>query len=873
MSSPINNQSITNVTTTTTTTPVVTTSTTFGGHVVSTTGTEAAETTSQTVNTAAGQAVSQAESDSGAVVFTTERNVSTTSPSTGNVGTTATAANLLGSQILGVGRSRSDSTSSSDSDALSDISSAPSSQHSGDVGSTEDLSSTSGDVDLGDLEGLRGTEAADGAERPDGPGGLPSMALPKYDPTDKASIIRFLSTPSVQAKLQTKAGHIVYMDEARGSFIFVRNGDWSTAESIAVTNGKTKEPITDIKDLEMCIAKFCVGYETMHADWTNNIQPRIAGQTGETGHYDHLLMSMKFKTTVLYGPWNAKESSSNYTPSVWRRGTKCESGAIWGDVGGLKGINWNNVQRPNEGTVFSRETSSPTQQQPQPVAYPQPVINVNLGGISTSVNVTGGTTTTTVNSTTTQPTDTSEAGVDNDQNVEEANFDDVETESTSTQDDTDIHFEDEGNGFDSLEPAPPAPPGPPGPPPPIQGGVNITGMPKDSLQQVLQNVRQHLDTVYDQNGEHHEGNQDLGTVVRTSENGTYRPTVLLNNDQGGGGGVQRRESNDNEGNELGNILGRVREHLDVVYPEGSKGEAISVNQNLGEVIRDVEAGKTPKPTQPEGIFVATRVNIDEGGTIVSSNSRTETGSPTRTETGSRTSNLMGATSGDGPGGLEHLLPQLRAHLDESFDAQGNLITPQKTNVGNLIKAFQERTGSGGILAPMPAQTTVIASRPVQQQSATISVLPQAQTAETVAPQGAPDLHGAARDVASSLSNLLETATPSVGREVSTPAPQQQVASSTPVAGSRQTATLTKGDASSGIPEAAKNVTQALSSVAKKIQMFEQGSRLLQEAMDSADTESTQGKQLADAARNLTTQLSKTLSQATGSPPPPPQRRS
>lgn len=190
------------------------------------------------------------------------------------------------------------------------------------------------------------------------------MALPKYDPTDKASIIRFLSTPSVQAKLQTKAGHIVYMDEARGSFIFVRNGDWSTAESIAVTNGKTKEPITDIKDLEICIAKFCVGYETMHADWTNNIQPRIAGQTGETGHYDHLLMSMKFKTTVLYGPWNAKESSSNYTPSVWRRGTKCESGAIWGDVGGLKGINWNNVQRPNEGTVFSRETSSPRNSNP-----------------------------------------------------------------------------------------------------------------------------------------------------------------------------------------------------------------------------------------------------------------------------------------------------------------------------------------------------------------------------------------------------------------------------------------------------------------------------------------------------------------------------
>ncbi|WP_375793621.1 type III secretion system actin-recruiting effector Tarp [Chlamydia sp. 12-01] len=953
MTSPINNPSTTNVTTTTTTTPVVTTSTSFGGHVVSTTGTEALETTAQTVSTTAEQVVSQAESDAGSVIFTTQRDITTTAPTTGGAAATATAASLLGSRILGTGRARTDSTSSSDS-SVSDASSAQSAHESitgrGETVGTEELPT---DVDLGSLAGLRSSEAADGAERAQGPGGLPSMTLPKYDPTDKASIIKFLSEPSVQAKLQTKANHIVFMDESRGSFIFVRNGDWSTAESIAVTNGKTKEPITDVKDLETCVAKFCVGYEAMQADWTNNIQPRITGETGERGTYDHLLMSMKFKTTVLYGPWNTKESSSNYTPSVWRRGTKCDSGPIWGDVGGLKGINWNNFTKPDEGTAFSKETGKPLPPQPQPGPYAPPIINVNLGGVSTSVNVTGGTTTTTVSSATTQPTDSSGDGgrVTHDQGAGAADFDDVETQSTSTLDDEEMHFSDDGEGFDSLTPAPAGPPQPPGPPPPAQGGVNITGMPTATLQQVLTNARQHLDTVYDQNGVHHQGSQDLGTVVRTSEDGTYTPTVLLNNNQGDGGrGVQRRDSNnDDDGNELGNILSHVRQHLDVVYPGGGKGEPIPVNQNLGDVIKAVESGNTPEPTQPEGVFfarriniggdsttttqgaggndgvfLARRVNLDENGNIVGDNARTSSGSPV--------SSLMGATSGNVPGELEHLLPQLRSHLDDAFDKRGNLITPQKTNVGQLIKAFQERTGSGGLTAPVAART-VVTSGPVQQQSATVTPLPKAQTAETIATGGSPDLHGAAQGVTESLSNLLQAATPSTGSTtvvtsgpvqqqsatiqnlpkpqtaettttggspdlhgaakgvsdslsnllqsatpsttsttVTSPAPVQGTATSSPVAGTKQTAVPTTGGATSGIPQAAANVTATLNSVANKLLLFEKGSRL-QEAIDGADTGATQGQQLLNAARMATTQLSKTLSKVTGAPPPPPQRRS
>ncbi|BAE81609.1 hypothetical protein CF0837 [Chlamydia felis Fe/C-56] len=904
MTFPINNPVTTNVTTTTSTTPVVTTSTSFGGHVVSTTGTGNVETTAQTVSTAADQAVSQAEADPGAVIFTTERNVSSTTPSTGGAAATATAANLVGSRILGIGRGRTESTSSSDS-SISDTSSSSSLQGAG--GATGGTQEASSDVDLGDLAGLRGSEATEGAARPDGPGGLPSMALPKYDPTNKASIIKFLSTPSVQAKLQTKAGHIVFMDEARGSFIFVRNGDWNTAESIAVTNGKTKEPITDIKDLEMCIAKFCVGFESMHADWENNIQPRIAGQTGEQGTYNHLLMSMKFKTTVLYGPWNSKESSGNYTPSVWRRGTKCDSGPIWGDVGGLKGINWNNFQKPEESTAFSRETASATQ--PQTGPYTPPVINVNLGGISTNVNVTGGTTTTTVSSTSSQPTDTSGGRVSHDQSTDTSEFDEVGTpgedqqevydfdevdslSTTSLKHEDELFFESEGEGEPSLDPLPPGPPAAPqeAPPPPAappaaaQGGVNISGMPVDTLKDILANARQHLDTVYDQNGAHHEGNQDLGTVIRTSENGTYQPTILLNKHQADGGtSVQGGGGLDNdEGSELGNILSHVRQHLDVVYPAGGGGEAISANQNLGDVIRDVQSGNTPKPTQPEGVFTARRVdiggdedtttqgaqggegtffaqrvNLDENGNIVGNS---------RTEPGSRASRLMGASSGEGPGELEHLLQKLRAHLDNSFDQQGNLITPQNTNVGRLIKAFQERTGSGGIVGPAPMQATVIASSPTIQQLPSTETLQQPQTAETISSNAAPDLYAAAGNVADSLSNLLQAATPPVGQTVTSPAITQGTATSMPVAGSRQTATTLTGESPSGIPQAAANVTQTLSNVTQKLLLFEKGRRL-QEALNSADTP-TQGQKLFDAAKQTTAQLSKMIYRATGAPPPP-----
>ncbi|EPP35437.1 hypothetical protein CP10139811_0929 [Chlamydia ibidis] len=947
---PINGQQITSITTPDTSTPQTTTQVTFGDHTVSTTSTGTTVSTSTSVNSAAETVISQAESDAQAVAFSPETVVTQQAPQGGNVGRTATSANAVGAHVI-LGRTRTDSTSSSSSTTSS--SSTDSSTRSTHTTDTEQASSSQASANLGSLSGLRGTEAPDGVERPDGPGGLPDMKLPTYDPTSKASIIEFLKNPSVQAKLQTKAGHIVFMDEARGSFIFVRNGDWSTAESIAVTNGRTKEPITDVKDLEMCIAKFCVGYETMQSDWENNIQPRIAGQTGETGNYSHLLMSMKFKTTVLYGPWNSKESSNNYTPSVWRRGTKVDSGAIWGDVGPLKGINWNNFSKPEEGTSFARETVQQQPTMPPFGHYPIPTINVNLGGIKTEVHVEGGKTTTT---TTLGKTETGNENNEVGGDVQETGFDETDAvDTSSTIEEPTQEIVDEGPGEDDMS-IPPPPPGPL----PTMGGFNVSGMSNMSLQNILVNVRQHLDTVYDKDGNHHEGNQDLGTVVRTSENGTYVPTVLLNKNEGGDNGADSKTTNENgnDGNELINILNKVRTHLNVVYPENNGGEPVEVNQNLGKVIKDVESGKeptptvvtgkhqkidssektegnrgtretsqnrqsqgteqeaelthilghvrahlnvvypesnggepipvnqtlgkvikdvesgkTPDPTKPETLFHARYVILDDDGNETTGSQNNAIGRE-RTTTTAGTSRIIVGQQGEGGERLEELLPQLRKHLDTAFDKQGNLIQPNKTNVGKLIQQFQERTGSGGIIATMPMQATVVTSR-VQTQQSSITDVPQ-RNKETATLDTKTSLHEAARDVANSMSDLLSAATPATAaQEVRTAAPVTQMATSSPVKGTRQTATI---EQRSNIYEAAQQVTSALSAVATKIKMFEQGTRNLDEAISAADSGGgkTEGQKLFDAAKQVTKNLSNVLDRAQGNrktPPPPPPRTS
>ncbi|EYE60454.1 hypothetical protein M127_5280 [Bacteroides fragilis str. S6L5] len=881
MTSPINNNtSTTSITTTTTAAPTVTVST-LGDHSITSVGSGAAASTAENVSSTAESVVSQSGSSSStdSVIFTKEHSVTTTS--SGTTQTTATAASLTGRRILLGDRSRSESTSSSDSDnsisSDSTVEGAPGGEN-----------PVNTETDLGNLAGLRGTVVTEGAERAEGPGGLPDLQLPSYDPTDKSSILKFLSTPSVQAKLVTKGGHIVYRDHARGSFIFVRNGDWSTACSIAVTNGRTKAPITDVGELDRCVARFCVGYETFQGDFENRVRPNIEGRTGETGDYSHLLMSMKFKTVVVYGPWNQREASGNYTPSVWRRGTKVESGEIWGDMGGFDGINWNTTTRPpqDDGISFASETHRPSGGvPPTPSGIQIPTININLGGIHTRVDVTGGTTSTSVST----GGATGDDQVSNNNNVSDENTGSVEETSSES-----AFISEEGSGGKDVEAGPPLPPGPP---PPSQKGTNITGMSSQTLTEVLSHVRQHLDTVYDQEGNHHQGNQDLGTVVRTTENGTWQPTVLLNknpqtdntsktnndNDDQGPGALQGSPSDvsrdakisdsqdsrrigggNNDDDELTNILGHVRRHLDVVYPQENGGNAIPVNQNLGNVIDAVESGKKPEPTKPETITIETTSQSSRTSKTNSTEEGVNTkGKGPRTDSKPTTSKLITPQQGPEPTPLEHLLPKLRAHLDQSFDRQGNLIGNRGKSVGGIISDFRARTGSGGLVGSLLAHTVVTSTTP--QQSATIEQLPRAQTAQVLsAEEGGSQLKEAAAEVTSSLSSLLSAATPATtGRTVSTPEPETQTAVSESVGGTREMASPLSSGSPSELPQAAAAVTQTLSAVVNRLTLMQAGQTMNKAISNAEDSSSnSQGLQLMQAARQVAQQLSATLDKVT-----------
>ncbi|ETF40000.1 hypothetical protein CpecG_0425 [Chlamydia pecorum MC/MarsBar] len=597
MTSPINGPSITTQITSTETTTTTTTVGSLGEHTVTTSATGQPETTAQTTSTAAETVISDISSQEGSpseVLFSSERSISTEPPTTGGAGASAAATHTLGMQRLRPSSSSSSSSTISSSD---------------DAGET---TSTQQSPDLGDLQGLHGSERSEGTMGAEGPGGLPETAIPPYDPSSKASIINFLKSPAVQQRMQTKGGHFVFIDETRSSFIFVRNGDWNTAESIKITNAKTGENISQPKDLEMCVAKFCVAYETMQSDWVTNIQPRVSERAGGAqGTYDHLMLSFKFKTAVLYGPWNSKEASSGYTPSAWRRGTKVETGPIWKDVGGLQGINWKTTPKPEfDDASFTRETPGAGQSSgaPAPSPYAAPIINVNLGGISTNVSVGGTTTTTTVNtggtaSQTEETTSTTTEESDNSFETASAG-DDIETASTSsggTIEEPTLHYEEEGNGEDDMSPPPP-----PGPPPASSSVSGITGMSASTFKDVLKAVAAHNRVVWGTDGEHISGaNQDLGTVVRNAEHGIFNPTVIQNGgdsvsgaDQGGsdggaggasgsGGGNRTRGSGQGEDGVVDNrdLLGKIRAHLDSVYPTEN---LTPDGTTLGDIIKNEE---------------------------------------------------------------------------------------------------------------------------------------------------------------------------------------------------------------------------------------------------------------------------------------------
>ncbi|WP_414039084.1 type III secretion system actin-recruiting effector Tarp [Chlamydia trachomatis] len=511
---------------------------------------------------------------------------------------------------------------------------------------------TSGGAAAAALNSLRGSSYTTGPRNEGvfgpGPEGLPDMSLPSYDPTNKTSLLTFLSNPHVKSKMLENSGHFVFIDTDRSSFILVPNGNWDQVCSIKVQNGKTKEDL-DIKDLENMCAKFCTGFNKFSGDWDSLVEPMVSAKAGVAsgGNLPNtVIINNKFKTCVAYGPWNSQETSSDHTPSAWRRGHQVDFGGIFEKVNDFNKINWGTQAGPSsedDGISFSNETpGAGPAAAPSPTPSSIPVINVNVNVGGTNVNI-GDTNVNTTNTTpTTQSTDASTDTSDIDDINTNNQTDDINTTDKDSDGaggvNGDISETESSSGDDS-------------------GSVSSSESDKNAsvgndgpaMKDILSAVRKHLDVVYPgENGGSTEGplqaNQTLGDVIRDMETtGTSKETVVSGNSgsaesissddttdddsDGSAGGVSGDRSSTepssgdgpggasasgsggkgasvvNDGPSGPDVLAAVRKHLDAVYPGengGSTEGPLQANQTLGDVISDVENKGSAQDTKLSG---------------------------------------------------------------------------------------------------------------------------------------------------------------------------------------------------------------------------------------------------------------------------------
>ncbi|CRH86801.1 translocated actin-recruiting phosphoprotein [Chlamydia trachomatis] len=475
------------------------------------------------------------------------------------------------------------------------------------------------------------------------------MSLPSYDPTNKTSLLTFLSNPHVKSKMLENSGHFVFIDTDRSSFILVPNGNWDQVCSIKVQNGKTKEDL-DIKDLENMCAKFCTGFNKFSGDWDSRVEPMMSAKAGVAsgGNLPNtVIINNKFKTCVAYGPWNSREASSGYTPSAWRRGHQVNFGEIFEKANDFNKINWGTQAGPSsedDGISFSNETpGAGPAAAPSPTPSSIPVINVNVNVGGTNVNIRD----TNVNTTNTTPT----------------------TQSTDASTDTsDIDNINTNNQTDDI---------------------NTTDKDSDGAGGVNGDISETESSSGDDSGS-----------VSSSES-------------------DKNASVGNDGPAMKDILSAVRKHLDVVYPGDNGGSTegpLQANQTLGDIVQDMETTGTSQETVVSPWKGSTSSTGSAGGsgsvqTLLPSPPPTPSTTTLRTGTGATTTSLMMGgpikadiiTTGGGgriPGGgtLEKLLPRIRAHLDISFDGQGDLVSTEEPQLGSIVNKFRKETGSGGIVA-------------------------------------------------------------------------------------------------------------------------------------------------------------------------------
>ncbi len=632
-----------------------------------------------------------------------------------------------------------------------------------------------------------------------------------YDPKNVESMKAFLQRGDVQMKMLQKGGHIVVIDPENSSFIFCRNGDLNNPESIKVVNGRTKEPL-DSKDLTTACASYCLAYNDLEGDWIGRLEAKVAGKAGlDPGtpfSPRNLLISYKFKMAGVYGDYEGKEAQggNNGTPSIWRRGhqPRLTSPNVY-EPGGF-----DPVSLPNKGNAGAAAANN-TQQPPwPPFQMPAINVNVNVGDVNVTTNNNTGSGT---GSTETKASEETENASKTDLNDAVDNKSDIDTgkeenEGIWGEDNlglSDLFKEPENTNNTNTDNK-------------NAGGLNNED---GGLEGLLAAVRKHLDVVYP--GDHNPdngalpANQQLGDVISDYESGgadNVKPTVVTgaNNTNGTESTTSSQETAnaaDTSGvtgntatpqsttfgpgiltgaknlgtrlpppkneNDLG-ILQAVRQHLDVVFPEGGNGQAQPVNQNLGDVISDYETGGADnvKPTvvtganNTNGTESTGNTTGTENATGTAGTENTTTPSPIsativttpapKPEPGPKVNPLPVAasimvTKGPqltGSGGLAALLERTRGHLDKAFDPEGNLKPGMNgPNLGSIITDFRNETGSGGLFGPINA-------------SPVTTSVPQMAFVEG-GDNNKGELLSAVKDVAKALSDLIDTTSGAVGQ--------------------------------------------------------------------------------------------------------------
>lgn len=392
--------------------------------------------------------------------------------------------------------------------------------------------------------------------------GLPELTIPPYDPTNKASLLELMKNPAVQGQMKQKCGHYIWPDMARGSFVFIPNGDWNKIQSITVRNGRTKEQLYNPKDTEKWVCKFAASYDTMKADWegrrSDSIRTRGQLDAGTPVKFTNFVLNSKFKTAVAYGPYNAKEAGDDFTPSAWKRGTKVSvPKSIWDDTGGWDPLMLNQDSRSGlEEATFSSElpssgTADKSTSTPGATQMPPINVHVNLGGVQTTVNTTGGPVSQTDShitenrdATPGEVTDSSSddgssvtgaVGGDEDVNEPTDTGDNVSESSSSSVEELATRFVDEGPGHDNMAISDNLP----SPSSSTDLSSNNDAAPlhsaaqgvTDSLGNLLGRIRAHLDSVYDPNGNLIPGHNlgTLGDII--AEDQGRRPNIPRNTPQ------------------------------------------------------------------------------------------------------------------------------------------------------------------------------------------------------------------------------------------------------------------------------------------------------------------------------------------------------